>query len=82
LTSSKMDLSTFICVFQFYPLRSPNITKADIVARNGIIHVIDKVLGYNALAIQPQTSGDWLVKGIALKDMNKYNDALKALDKA
>ena len=40
------------------------------------------MLGYKALATQPQTAGDWLDKGIVLKDMNKYTEALKAIDEA
>jgi uncharacterized surface protein with fasciclin (FAS1) repeats len=63
-------------------VNNANITKADIIANNGIIHVIDTVLGYKALATQPQTPRDWLEKAIALREMGKYNESLKAVEKA
>jgi len=82
VTSEEGGVLTFNISSKGLIVNNANITKADIVASNGIIHVIDTVLGYKALATQPQTSEGWLDKGIALKDMHKYNEALKAIDEA
>jgi uncharacterized surface protein with fasciclin (FAS1) repeats len=82
VTSEEGGTLTFNISSKGLMVSNANIIKADVVASNGIIHVIDNVLGYKALSTQPQTSNDWLDKGIALKDMGKNNEALKALEKA
>ncbi|MDD1742851.1 MAG: fasciclin domain-containing protein [Methanotrichaceae archaeon] len=82
VTSEEGGVLTFNISSTGLMVNNANVTKADIIASNGIIHVIDTVLGYKALATKPQTSKGWLDKGIALKDMHKYNEALKAIDEA